>query len=84
MNPPGRDQPNVWEGMCPQIPQNHCTMGVALPAGKGTSAALQAWRSRRGALLDITSLPDAEPLTQKVGEGGGRAGGRVSRRADVL
>lgn len=36
-------------------------------AGKGTSSALQAWRSRRGALLDITSLPDVDPLTQKVG-----------------
>ncbi|GAB4822858.1 hypothetical protein N2152v2_009904 [Parachlorella kessleri] len=41
------------------------TLRTTLCEGKGTSTALQAWRARRGVLLDITSLPDAEALTQK-------------------
>lgn len=34
-----------------------------VPDGKGVNG-MQAWRTKRGILLDVTSLPDAEPLTQ--------------------
>ena len=37
------------------------------PRAEGRGAnGLAAWRARRGVLLDVATLPDAEPLTQKV------------------
>lgn len=37
---------------------------LAQTEGRGNEA-LQGWRTRRGALLDIAALPDAEPLNQQ-------------------
>lgn len=34
-----------------------------VPDGKGVNG-MQGWRTKRGILLDVTSLPDADPLTQ--------------------
>lgn len=35
-----------------------------IPEGKGVNG-VQVWRAKRGILLDVTSLPDSEPLTQE-------------------
>ena len=35
-----------------------------VPDGKGVNG-MQGWRAKRGILLDLTSLPDSEPLTQE-------------------
>ena len=39
---------------------------TSIEDGRGTSG-LAAWRGRRGVLLDVTMLPDGEPLSRQVG-----------------
>lgn len=50
--------------------------------GRGTSG-LAAWRGKRGTLLDITALPDAEVLLQQV-DSRGMGAGSACNAGDVM
>ncbi|KAI7838949.1 hypothetical protein COHA_007308 [Chlorella ohadii] len=65
----GVDEGALAEALVETIDGAHAAAALAqqhsqLPDGRG-HAGLGPWRGKRGVLLDITSLPDAEPLSRQ-------------------